>query len=207
MRGQFPALSLVGAHIVRPRFLSKLRRRSGSPHPPAKKERMRDKIPKMSMDCTDIGRGLAPAAPFVGRGLPTRRPGLPRLRRRGGTLGRPPTKQAYSTLIPNICIQTSHKGINPSLFEQAQSLPPTGGRLPLSRGRFPLSGGNGRRPKGVGMLSRRDRGDRDRCPSAHTGADEGAPRPQMRVPAPLSQPSADSSSVKGEPWCRFSRFK
>ena len=28
-----------------------------------------------------------------------------------------------------------------------------GGRLPLSRGRFPLSGGNGRRPKGVGMMS------------------------------------------------------
>ena len=39
-----------------------------------------------------------------------------------------------------------------------------GGRLPLSRGRFPLSGGNGRRPKGVGMMSRSDRGDRDRCP-------------------------------------------
>ena len=34
----------------------------------------------------------------------------------------------------------------------------------MSRGRFPLSGGNGRRPKGVGMMSRSDRGDRDRCP-------------------------------------------
>ena len=96
-----------------------------------------------------------------------------RIRRRGGTLGRPPSKQAHSAPIPNICIQTSHKRLNPSLFEQTQSLPPTGGRLPLSRGRFPLSGGNGRRPKGVGMMSRRDRGDRDRCPSAHTGADEG----------------------------------
>ena len=31
--------------------------------------------------------------------------------------------------------------------------PSPGGRLPLSRGRFPLSGGNGRRPKGVGMMS------------------------------------------------------
>ncbi len=30
---------------------------------------------------------------------------------------------------------------------------------------FPsMSGGNGRRPKGVGMMSRSDRGDRDRCP-------------------------------------------
>ena len=116
---------------------------------------------------------------------------------RGGTSGPPVLQQAHSTLIPNICIQTSHKRQNPSLFEQPQSLPPTGGRLPLSRGRFPLSGGNGRRPKGVGMLSRRDRGDRDRCPSAHTGADEGAFRPQMHVPAPLSQPSADSSPVKG----------
>ena len=32
----------------------------------------------------------------------------------------------------------------------------------MSRGRFPLSGGNGRRPKGVGMMSRSDRGDRER---------------------------------------------
>ena len=54
------------------------------------------------------------------------------------------------------------------------SLPP-GGLLPLSRGRFPMSGGNGRRPKGVGMMSRSDRGDRDRCPNAHTGADEVRP--------------------------------
>ena len=100
MRGQFPAPSPVGAHIVRPRFLPKLRRRGGSPHPPAKKERMRDKIPKMSMDCTDIGRGLAPAAPFVGRGLPTRRPGLPRLRRRGGTLGRPPSNRRTPPQFP-----------------------------------------------------------------------------------------------------------
>jgi len=36
-------------------------------------------------------------------------------------------QQAHSALIPNICIQTSHKGTNPSLFEQPQSLPPTGG--------------------------------------------------------------------------------
>ena len=50
------------------------------------------------------------------------------------------------------------------------NLPP-GGRLPLSRGRFPLSGGNGRRPKGVGMMSQSDRGDRDRSPPK--GADEG----------------------------------
>ena len=34
----------------------------------------------------------------------------------------------------------------------------------MSRGRFPLSGGNVRRPKGVGMMSRSDRGDRERCP-------------------------------------------
>ena len=89
------------------------------------------------------------------------------------------------------------------------SLPP-GGRLPLSRGRFPLSGGNGRGPKGVGMMSRRDRGDRDRYPSAHTGADEGpgsrplscrgahcAPAffaqtpPQGRVSSPARQKGAD----------------
>ena len=32
-------------------------------------------------------------------------------------------QQAHSALIPNICIQTSHKGRNSSLFEQTQSLP------------------------------------------------------------------------------------
>ena len=110
MRGQVPAPSPVGAHIVRPRFLSKLRRRSGSPHPPAKKERMRDKIPKMSMDCTNIGRGLAPAAPFVGRGLPTRRPGLPRLRRRGGTLGRPPSNKRTPPKFPIYVSKRPTKG-------------------------------------------------------------------------------------------------
>ena len=52
---------------------------------------------------------------------------------------------------------------------------PRGGLLPLSRGRFPMSGGNGRRPKEVGMMSRSDRGDRDRRPNAHTGADEVRP--------------------------------
>ena len=51
--------------------------------------------------------------------------------------------------------------------------PSPGGRLPLSRGRFPLSGGNGRRPKGVGMMSRSDRGDRERW-HGEAEADEGA---------------------------------
>ena len=51
--------------------------------------------------------------------------------------------------------------------------PSPGGRLPLSRGRFPLSGGNGRRPKGVGMMSRSDRGDRERW-HGEAVADEGA---------------------------------
>ena len=69
-----------------------------------------------------------------------------------------------------LCVLRDRSKTCPFLF--FLSLPP-GGRLPLSRGRFPLSGGNGRRPKGVGMMSRRDKGDRDRCPSAHTGADEG----------------------------------
>ena len=50
--------------------------------------------------------------------------------------------------------------------------PSPGGRLPLSRGRFPLSGGNGRRPKGVGMMSRSDRGDRERW-HGEAVADEG----------------------------------
>ena len=51
--------------------------------------------------------------------------------------------------------------------------PSPGGRLPLSRGRFPLSGGNGRRPKGVGMMSRSDRGDRERW-HGEAVTDEGA---------------------------------
>ena len=32
-------------------------------------------------------------------------------------------KSAHNPLIPNICIQTSHKGVNFSLFERGQSLP------------------------------------------------------------------------------------
>ena len=43
----------------------------------------------------------------------------------------------------------------------------------MSRGRFPLSGGNGRRPKGVGMMSRSDRGDRERW-HGEAVTDEGA---------------------------------
>ena len=41
--------------------------------------------------------------------------------------GHPP-QQAHSAPIPNICIQTSHKAPNSSLFERPQSLPPTGGK-------------------------------------------------------------------------------
>ena len=33
-------------------------------------------------------------------------------------------EKAHSALIPNICIQTSHKGPNFSLFERTPSLPP-----------------------------------------------------------------------------------
>ena len=35
-------------------------------------------------------------------------------------------QQVHSALIPNICIQTSHKGPNSSLFERTPSLPPCG---------------------------------------------------------------------------------
>ncbi len=152
MRGQVPAPSPVGAHIVRPRFLSKLRRRSGSPHPPAKKERMRDKIPKMSMDCTDIGRGLAPAAPFVGRGLPTRRPGLPRLRRRGGTLGRPPSNKRTPPKFPIYVSKRPTKGSIPPYLSSPKAFPPQGGRpTPPVRGNRPLDKGS--RPPGRGKPS------------------------------------------------------
>ena len=91
--------------------------------------------------------------------------------------------------------------VGAGVLTRPSCLPP-GGRLPLSRGRFPLSGGNGRRPKGVGMggngrrpkgvgmLSRRDRGDRDRCPrrgrmrgqvpaTPFVGRDDSARRPGL----------------------------
>ena len=43
-------------------------------------------------------------------------------------------QQAHSALITNICIQTSHKGPNSSLFERTPSLPPTGGGRWLAAG-------------------------------------------------------------------------
>ena len=79
--------------------------------------------------------------------------------------------------------------VGAGVLTRPSCLPP-GGRLPLSRGRFPLSGGNGRRPKGVGMMSRRDRGDRERCPrrgrmrgqvpaTPFVGRDDSARRPGL----------------------------
>ena len=68
-------------------------------------------------------------------------------------------QQAHSALIPNICIQTSHKGPNSSLFERAQSLPPVGptplvrGPIPPVRGKWPKAKrgrDDGRRPEGIG---------------------------------------------------------
>ena len=40
-----------------------------------------------------------------------------------GAAHRAARQQAHSAPIPNICIQTSHKGPNSSLFERGQSLP------------------------------------------------------------------------------------
>ena len=40
-----------------------------------------------------------------------------------GAAHRATRQQAHSARIPNICIQTSHKGPNSSLFERGQSLP------------------------------------------------------------------------------------
>ena len=56
-------------------------------------------------------RGQVPAPSLVGAAHRAARP-----------------QQAHSATIPNICIQTSHKGDNSSLFEQNKSLPPCGGK-------------------------------------------------------------------------------
>ena len=113
----------------------------------------------------------------VGRGLA---PAALGCSRRGGLQTRPPSNRRTPPQFPIYVSKRPTKGRISPYLSRPKAFPPQGADSPCQ-----------------GEMSRRDGGDRDRCPSAHTGADEGAFRPQMHVPAPLSQPSADSSPVKG----------
>ena len=97
------------------------------------------------------GAGPRPT-PFVGRG----RPGLPRLRRRGGTLGRPPPNRRTPPKLPIYVSKRPTKGSIPPYLSSPKAFPPQGGR----------------------------------CPSAHTGADEGEflRRSASLIPTLISQP-------------------
>ena len=98
---------------------------------------------------------------------------------RNGTPGPPAPQQAHSAPIPNICIQTYHKGPNFSLFEQTQSLPHYGGEgatvrtLGRMRGQVPATPFVGRddsaRRPGLPRFCRR-------------GGTLGRPPPNRRTP-------------------------
>ena len=100
MRGQVPAPLHVGAHIVRPPFFAHNPRRGGCPHPPVAR------------------RPLCRA----------RRPGLPRFRRRGGTLGRPPSNRRTSPQFPIYVSKRPTKDQIPPYLNGPQAFPPQGGR-------------------------------------------------------------------------------
>ena len=100
MRGQVPAPLHVGAHIVRPPFFAHNPCRGGCPHPPVAR------------------RPLCRA----------RRPGLPRFRRRGGTLGRPPSNRRTPPQFPIYVSKRPTKDQIPPHLNGPKAFPPQGGR-------------------------------------------------------------------------------
>ena len=109
MRGQVPAPLHVGAHIVRPPFFAHNPRRGGCPHPPVAR------------------RPLCRA----------RRPGLPRFRRRGGTLGRPPSNRRTPPQFPIYVSKRPTKDQIPPYLNGPKAFPLSGGPTPLVKGRWP----------------------------------------------------------------------
>ena len=133
-----------------------------------------------------VGAGVltrpSPADHSAGRDDSARRPGLPRFRRRGGTLGRPPSNRRTSPQFPIYVSKRPTKAQIPPYLNGPKAFPPVG-PTPLVKGRWPKA-----------------RGDRVRCPSVHTEADEGAVlKPRDALPL-LSHPHQSASRLTASPW-------